>query len=61
MFIIEVTYGTREHLVYARTAKKADAAALQAAAIAHGYRDARIVPESKFREAQDAARRRAER
>lgn len=56
MLLIEVTYGTREHMVYARTEKPDDAEALKAAAIRLGYRDARIVKESAFRAAQQAAR-----
>ncbi len=64
--VIEVTYGTREHQVYATVPDLANgdvdnvtANALKVGAKERGYSDARIINEKDFRQAQDDYRNRA--
>ena len=52
MFVVEVTYGTRKHQVYAEVPTRDSAAKLQATAIGLGYTDATIVPAKEFYEKQ---------
>lgn len=55
-WVVEVTYGTRKHSVYATVPSRDSAEKLKACAIGLGYADARVIDEESFNKAQAASR-----
>lgn len=53
-YIIEVTFGTRRHMIYAEPSNYADAQALLKAAKERKYHDAKIVTREEFFKARGA-------
>jgi hypothetical protein len=57
-YLIEVTFGTVPHQVYAQGLDRPAARRMRETAVRYGYRDARIVDEANFRQEQKKARER---
>lgn len=59
IWIVEVTYGTRPHSIYASVPSQESAEKLREAALKLGYRDAKVVSAEEFYKAQEESRRRS--